>query len=1102
MGSHVVPNGLGCATSDIARSKFGVRSAAFRNVRVVWIILAGLLLVPASRGAFGDAAVTGVVRDPSGAAVAGAKVSLTEKGKGLVHSSDTDQSGSFLFPSVLVGNYRLRAEKAGFRTYEVENVTLEVGETASFSIHLTLGDVRTIIMASAPSGGELDTESNTLGAVVDPKRVQDLPLNGRNFLQLALLVGGTMDISASNNLAAANVGPPAREILLPGTLPHTSQYSLNGFDLSGARDGELMAGLSIAAIDQFKVEEGFLMPYDGPGAAVISVVTKSGSNLFHGEAFEFLRNRHLDARSFFSVAAEDLKRNQFGFALGGPVRRDRLWFHGFYEGVREITAFRAVGYDPTAAMFRGAMAETGRAIYDPLSYDPTTGSRTPFPDALIPSARINPVAGHLLSYYLPGSSLAVPSNVFGNPKNTVDDDQGGLRLDYNPAARHQLSFQYFEQNAPVENPGLNPLSGTLYRNGAGLAGMEHTWTVNPRVVNSLRVGFLRGEAIGGNEATTSLLGAIGISNTFGDKGVSLVNLQGYSSFGNSTGDVGNRDNVWQIDEKLIYQCGAHQFAFGTGFRRRRGWHQNSNRSALGTISFQPVFSAQLTRNTQGQEIPLAETGDSFADFLLGMPTTGTISGLPVVEYRALEIIPFVQDTVKLTPSLTLNYGVSWFVETPPDPQGWGRSAVHSFNTTTGLLGFASLGQIDPKIAATDRNNFAPRLGVAWNPEGLSDTVVRAGAGIYYSPMPWVLELYPLALGSPSAVGVGFTNPQTSPIPIYQLGVNVFPPAPANVITPGYAASLPPGTQVSALDPAFRTAYTSQWNLSIERRFSRADSLELSYLGSSSHRLPVLTDLSQCRPGPDLYCSAATKPWPLYGVVYWATSAGNSSSAALVSRYSRRVHGLDLHAEYTLGKTLSDAWESSLLPRAQIAACRACDKGPATFDVASRAVGSAVWEVPYGHTRVSKGWSVSAITTFATGQPVLLSGPNQTGTLFLNHLPNRVCDGRDDGLSENIRNNGFLWFNTTCFPVSLPGYFGNSGATALNGPGVNNWDLGFAKVTSLYDQLSLLFRAEFFNAWNHAQFLQPDGNASDGATFGRISASRAPRLIQFAVKLIW
>jgi hypothetical protein len=673
--------------------------------------------------------------------------------------------------------------------------------------------------------------------------------------------------------------------------------------------------------------------------------------------------------------------------------------------------------------------------------------------------------------------------------------KGGLRLDIGPNQRHRVSFHLFKQSSSVELPGLYPLSGKRYVNGFSMAGLEDTWTIGPRLVNVVRAGFLRAVAVGGNEAQTSLLSAIGIANTFGDQGISAINLQGYSSFGNGTGDIGNRDNTWEIDDQLNYMRGSHQIAFGSGFRYRRGWHHNANGSALGVLSFQPTFSAQLARLPQGSPAPVPGTGDSFADFLLGMPVTGILSRLPAAEYRNIELNPFVQDSWRINQRLTLNYGMSWSMDTPPDPQQWARNAVHGFDPTTGLLQFSSLGQLDPKVAGTDRNNFAPRFGLAWKPGPLNNTVLRAGVGIYYSPMPWILELFPLALGTPSNVGTGFTNPATNPVPAFQLGRNIFPPAPTNVVTGTYAANVPPGTQVSALDPSFNTTYSSQWNLSIAHYIGRNNFLEAAYLGSSAHRLPVLTDLSQCHPRSDLFCGAATRPWPPYGLVYWTTSAGNASSAMLIARYGRRANrGLSLHFEYTLAKTLSDAWESSLLPRAQIADCRACDKGPATFDVRSRAAGSVVWEPSIGRGRLPAGWTISAITTFATGQPILFTGPNQTGTLFLNHLPNCICDGEDSGLSGNIRSNGFVWFDRACFPVPPTGYFGNAGSTALYGPGINNWDVGVGKLTRLTESVGLQARAEFFNAWNHAQFQQPDGNAGDGANFGRISAARRPRLI--------
>src|SRR5262249_38606270 len=294
---------------------------------------------------------------------------------------------------------------------------------ASVNIQLQVGEMRTSVRVVAPTLTELNAQSNAIGSLVDSDRVRELPLNGRNFLQLALLSGGTNEVSAFSDVFTSNVGPPGRLVVLPGTFPYSGGYSLNGFNIRGSRDGELALSPSIAAVDQFKVQGSFLMPEEGTGSAVVNIVTKSGTNQFHGEVFEFLRNRVLDARSFFAPAKEDLKRNQFGGAIGGPLRKDRIWFHTFYEGLRELTAFSAAGYSPTEEMFGGNFVSTGRVIYDPASYRLDSGARDPFPNFTIPANHINPVARNLLAYYRPGTSLANrPTNVFGNPRKTLNDD--------------------------------------------------------------------------------------------------------------------------------------------------------------------------------------------------------------------------------------------------------------------------------------------------------------------------------------------------------------------------------------------------------------------------------------------------------------------------------------------------------------------------------------------------------------------------------------------------------------------------------------------------------------------------------------------------------
>src|SRR3954454_16704371 len=276
---------------------------------------------------------------------------------------------------------------AGFATEQMNDLRIEVGQQASVTVRLHIGDVQTSVTVVAPTETELNSESNSLGSMVDSARVQALPLNGRNFLPLALLSGGTNEVSAASDVFTSNLGPPGRLVVLPGTFPYSGGYSLNGFNIRGSRDGELALSPSIAAVDQFKVQSSFLMPEEGTGSAVVNIVTKSGSTHLHGEIFEFFRNEVLDSRSFFAPAREDLKRNQFGGAVGGPLRKDRIWFHAFYEGLRELRAFSAAGYSPSREMFSGDFTATGRIIYDPGSYRSDTGVRSPFANFTIPANR-------------------------------------------------------------------------------------------------------------------------------------------------------------------------------------------------------------------------------------------------------------------------------------------------------------------------------------------------------------------------------------------------------------------------------------------------------------------------------------------------------------------------------------------------------------------------------------------------------------------------------------------------------------------------------------------------------------------------------------------
>ena len=468
----------------------------------------------------------------------------------------------------------------------------------------------------------------------------------------------------------------------------------------------------------------------------------------------------------------------------------------------------------------------------------------------------------------------------------------------------------------------------------------------------------------------------------------------------------------------------------------------------------------------------------------------------------------------MTRHLTLNYGISWFGATVPDPQGSARRLPHGFDERTGLLPFAALGEIDPKVLRMDRNNFTPRLGFAWRPGFLRNTVIRSGVGMYYTDTA-LIELQFAMVAPPFNTPIQANNGTFAPLPAFELGRNIFPATPLPPLDRNFAANLPAGAAPSLLAEDGRNPYVTQWNFSVHHTLSKDDLVELDYLGSSAHRLQNRYDFAQCRPTRDLRCDPSTRPWPRYAGLLRADFNGNSSYHALVAKYHHRARGgLNLRFEYTWSKALNDTWESAGSTNSQITSCRWCDKGAASFDARQRAVISTILDVPYGHGRhfgnrahraadlILGGWTVTGITLFATGVPFNISEPNRTGSPFVSHRPNRVCDGRDSRLANNLRTNGFLQFNTSCFETSFAGFFGNAGRNILYGPGRHNWDAGVEKNFPLREATRLQFRAEMFNLFNHAQFGQPNADIGAGANFGRVASARSPRLVQLGLKLIW
>jgi len=1078
---------------------------SFRRIVASVLFIAAIGCLRLAAQVTGTGSIAGNVADPSSAPVAGAEIALEDSARGVRRTAISNDLGSFLFPDLVPGVYRLRIAKDGFDGYEVTGIQLAVGQTASIHAHLKLGQVSNVLTVGA-AAVLLETESNALGTVVDSKRVDELPLNGRNFLQLAVLAAGaTPAVARASN--SAQIGHPERFVVIGGLPSGSNSYMINGIQVRGSRSGELAIGLSPAAIDQFKVQQSFFMPDQGPNPNIVNVTTRAGTNRFHGQVFEFFRNRRLDARNYFSRQAEDLKRNQFGFNIGGPIVRNKLWFQGGYEGLREITAFVRTAFTPTQRMFGGDLSEVGRPIYDPATI--TASGRTPFPGAVIPANRLNPVSVNLLQYYTPGSSLTSrPNNLSAHPRNTLDEDQYYIRVDHNISEKQSLFGQFIGSSAPAVAAGLFPLTGSFFPNKTHLAMAQHTYVLGPSIVNTLRVGFSRNLAFFGNEARDqgNLAERIGVTNTFDKRGVPSQALQGYTAFGRANGDLGNIDNNYQVDEGLNWIKGKHQFRFGASLRYRRTWQQNANASANGFMNYEALFTTQLAPNAQGVLAPVANTGDSFGDFLLGTIASAGTRGLPEIQYRYTQYMPYFQDTWRLRPNLTLNYGLSWFKDTIPNPQGAAAGYPHSIDPATGLLQYAALGQISPKILKPDNNNFAPRFGFAWQID--TNTVFRAGAGVYYADSI-VLEQQ-FGMVAPPIVRSAQINNVGRTVPEFVLGRNVFNFQPLPPLDANFAANLPPGESPFLLLSEGGVPYVSQWNASLQRMFGSAHVVELSYVGSSSHRQQNRSDFNACFPTPELGCNPATRPYPRYSGMLTSVFNGNGSYNALFARYEFRTpKSLNARMEYTFGKALTDHYEVATGIASQVVRRRALDKGHPSFDVRHRAVASMVWDLPFGRGRhwgsaigrpldaIAGGWSITSIATFSTGPALLIVGPNRTGSSFSDHRPNRVCQG----YSGNDLRTTPRFIDAACFPIPAQGFFGNSPKAPLHGPGLNNWDIGLQKYFSFTENLRLQFRGELFNAFNHTQFGSPDVTAG-GGNFGLVGTAREPRLVQLALRLLF
>lgn len=1047
--------------------------------------------------------IAGVVHDPSQAVIAGARVVITNEQTGLTRSAETNAQGEYRVTFLPVGVYSVRAQKEGFKSQVQTGVTLEILQVRSVDFSLELGAVAETVTVEtrAPL---LETESSQAGEVIRNEQVNRLPLNVRQFMQLAFLA--PMAIPAANDFRSTEVNRDTAVPASAGQRPEQNNYQIDGIDNKENGRNSFAINTPVDSVGEFKVQTGLAPAEFGRGGGtIINVVTKSGTNDYHGTAYEFLRNDKFDARPFFSNRKNPLKRNQFGAALGGPVFRNKLFFFGNYEGYREAaTGNPSVGQVFNANERNGIF---GTGLIDPLN-------KQPFPNNTIPASRISPISQNILNLIpLPNSPGDPARNfVFNNvPSGHTVRDNAIARVDYNLGERDTLYGRYLYDNERTTSPPTLPppsnANGRDFTLKAQGASAHWNHVLSPTLVNNLSLGYTRYRNLLAtlNSFKQDFITPAGITNTLSAVdplfwAAPSISIPGYLTPSEVTPNY-RTTNQYQLQESLFWNKGTHNFKFGGDLRdvREYMFYTGGN----GSWSFSNRYS-----------------GNNVADFLLGLPSSVNKTARATQwNSRVHYLGVFFQDDWKITPKLTLNLGLRYEVESAlrqNDNCGLdfdvpaATMLVSKYCTSLpAIQTFYRDIRPDVKVRTydhrapydADTNNLAPRIGFAYRVA--SQTVLRGGYGIYYDS-PQIQSLASTNDFAPNTLRPIWTSSPTSP----DFGYN-----PEGSTSAERALANAPLTIFPFISRSFPYAKVQQWNLSIQQQMSSSLVLEVMYQGSNTANLLVFDNINYRAPGPGNVQQLL--PYPQFARIQnedmWGQAVFHGGAIKLEQRPR---HGLSYLVSYTFSKSIDNASTLNEGPQWVDPFNRRTGRGPSEFDARNRFSAAYQYELPIGKgkrwgssltgaaDRIVSGWGVRGITFFQTGLPQSPSmNLSRTGicAAACSARPDRIGDGNISKSERTIDR----FYDVNAFRLLAAGgveqRVGNAGRDILNGPGINNFDLQVYKDTRIKESHSIEFRWEMFNAWNHTQFGPPPVNLEAPATFGKISSTRPPRIMQFVLK---
>ena len=1044
----------------------------------------GAVLLPrrvAAQTFTGD--ILGTVTDQTGSVVPNANLTLKNVATAAARETKTTADGTYIFSLILPGTYDLTAAAAGFKSVVASNIVLHVGERQTVDLKLEVGQVTTAVEVTG-AAALVSSNDTVVGQVISNTAAEELPLNGRNFLQLAMLSPGVSEIRDAISPITSWEARGDMSIIVEGLRETDSSYLLDGVETRSPRWGGSTIRPTVDAIQEFEVQRNAFTADQGWGTTVVNTVLRTGTNALHGSAYEFLRNNVLDSRNFFDANTPPFKQNQFGATVGGAILKDKAFFFGSYEGFRQDLTNTYLGFVPTAAMLQGQFSST--------ITDPQTGM--PFPNNAIPPGRFNPMAVTVNSYWPAADRPFDPTLNYGRTAATIDSyDQALGRVDWNLSNGDRMFAHYAFVNEPDVQPSLIAGFGINRPIADQNVALGYTHAFSPTAVNELRLGYNRSRVYSINQGANGpdLAKQIGLTNTtqnpkgFGLPGFSITGCCGVGQGYTQTQET--LDQMFEVNDNVSYTRGKHTLKMGVDVRRDRLFIVNDFPS-----------SAQFDFNGQ-------YTGNGFADFMLGLAYTASEGlGDSSANFRSTMFNWFVQDSYKVTPKFDLYLGLRYEYPSPyteiNNKQGW-------VNFATGQLFHVGLGQWPRGLTIPDTNNFAPRFGFAYSP--FAKTVIRGGFGVFYDLTSANETQFRGVLLPPWFEDISFTN--TYPTPSFTIS-NMFP-------TTVFTENTSPNT----INPFDRTPYVYMYNLNVQHS-AFGTLFEVAYIGSDGHKLNRRFNENLAVPGPQPL--ADRRPFPLFGDILSSVNNSWSNYNGLDVKAERHYsNGMLLMAAYTYGKALDIGGPDEYAHRDVTGTLKDL-RGPSSIDQRQRFVTSYVYELPVGKgkkywqssggiaNKLVGGWSINGITTFGSGHPFgpELGGPGSGTTTDWANIGQRriqpaICTGPVNSSTDraNIRKNPVLYpyFNVQNILIPAPGTLGNCGRNSLVGPGANNWDMSFQKQTNVTERVGVQFRTEFFNIWNHAQFYFPDEDPLDATTtYGRITSAAAPREIQFSLKLLF